>query len=51
MTSANSGAGYIASEAAFDHGCYEVDNRKFGRGTAEKAVEHFLEMLNDMKLK
>ncbi|MBQ3252282.1 MAG: neutral/alkaline non-lysosomal ceramidase N-terminal domain-containing protein [Oscillospiraceae bacterium] len=49
LTSANSGAGYIASEAAFDHGCYEVDNRKFGRGTAEKAVEHFLEMLQDMK--
>lgn len=49
LTSANAGAGYIASEAAFDHGCYEVDNRKFGRGTAEKAVEHFLEMLNDMK--
>ena len=49
MTSANSGAGYIASEAAFDHGCYEVDNRKFGRGTAEKAVSHFLEMLHDMK--
>jgi len=49
LTSANSGAGYIASEAAFDHGCYEVDNRKFGRGTAEKAVTHFLEMLKDMK--
>lgn len=49
LTSANSGAGYIASEAAFDHGCYEVDNRKFGRGTAEKAVSHFLEMLGDMK--
>lgn len=49
LTSANSVSGYIASEAAFDHGCYEVDNRKFGRGTAEKAVEHFLEMLNDMK--
>ena len=39
----------VASEAAFDHGCYEVDNRKFGRGTAEKAVSHFLEMLHDMK--
>lgn len=49
LTSANAGAGYIASEAAFDHGCYEVDNRKFGRGTAEKAVSHFLEMLHDMK--
>lgn len=49
LTSANSVSGYIASEAAFDHGCYEVDNRKFGRGTAEKAVSHFLEMLHDMK--
>lgn len=49
LTSANSVSGYIASEAAFDHGCYEVDNRKFGRGTAEKAVSHFLDMLQDMK--
>ena len=49
LSCANSGAAYIASTEAFDHGCYEVDNRKFVRGTAEKAVSHFLEMLKDLK--
>lgn len=49
LSCANSGAAYIASKEAFDHGCYEVDNRKFVKGTAEKAVEKFVEMLNDLK--
>ena len=44
----NDGAAYIASNEAFDHGCYEVDNRRFVRGTAEKAVENFLDMLNQL---
>ena len=49
LTCANHGAAYIASTEAFDHGCYEVDNRKFVRGTAEKAANHFVEMLKDMQ--
>lgn len=49
LSCANAGHAYIASTEAFDHGCYEVDNRKFVRGTAEKAVDHFVEMLKDMK--
>lgn len=47
---ANDARAYIASNEAFDHGCYEVDNRRFVRGTAEKAVEHFLAMLQDMEV-
>jgi len=39
---------YFASERAFEHGCYEVDSREFERGTAEKAVNCFLEMLNEL---
>ena len=49
LSCANNGAAYIASREAFDHGCYEVDNRKFVKGTAEKAVEKFVEMLNELK--
>lgn len=46
---ANHGAAYIASNEAFEHGCYEVDNRKFVRGTAEKLVDSFLDMLGRVK--
>ena len=46
---ANHGAAYIASNEAFDHGCYEVDNRKFVRGTAEKLVDSFLKMLKSLE--
>lgn len=45
---ANDAAAYIASTEAFDHGCYEVDNRKFSRGTGEKAVACFLDMLTQL---
>ena len=47
-TLANDGFSYIAPEYAFDHGCYEVDMRYFVRGTAEKLVQAYLEMLNSM---
>lgn len=49
LSCANNGAAYIASVEAFEHGCYEVDNRKFVRGTAEKAANRFVEMLKEMK--
>ena len=49
LSCSNNGAAYIASKEAFEHGCYEVDNRKFVKGTAEKAVACFLDMLKDMK--
>lgn len=47
-TLANDGFSYIAPEYAFDHGCYEVDMRYFVRGTAEKLVDSYLEMLHSM---
>lgn len=40
---------YIASREAFDHGCYEVDSRRFVRGTGEAMAERFAAMLKDMK--
>lgn len=39
---------YIASKEAFDHGCYEVDSRRFVRGTGEAMAERFVAMLKDM---
>ena len=41
---------YIASKEAFDHGCYEVDSRRFVRGTGEAMAERFAAMLQDMKI-
>ena len=45
MTCANGYLNYLPSDFAFSHGGYEVDSRKFPRGTAEKVVDTFLEML------
>ncbi len=49
LTLANSHNGYFASDSAFDHGCYEVDNRYFVRGTAEQFAQCFIDMLAEMK--
>lgn len=48
-TLSNGHHGYLATEAAFKHGCYEVDHRFFVRGTAEKIRDSFLGMLRNMK--
>ena len=48
-TCSNNGYSYLASKLAFDYGCYEVDNRNFVQGTAEKVAANFLEMLQDLK--
>jgi len=45
LTCSNGSHNYLASDFAFSHGCYEVDSRLYPRGTAEKLVENFLEML------
>lgn len=39
---------YIASREAFDHGCYEVDSRRFVRGTGEEMADRLVAMLRDM---
>lgn len=40
--------GYIASDAAFDYGCYEVDTRDFVRGTAEGLANEYVSLLNQL---
>lgn len=41
----NEAKGYLATEFAFTHGCYEVDGRRYPKGTAEMFAENFVEML------
>ena len=45
----NDARSYLASDLAFSHGSYEVDIRRYPRGTAEKVAEQFVEMLKEMK--
>ena len=45
----NDARSYLASDLAFSHGSYEVDIRRYPRGTAEKMAEQFVEMLAEMK--
>lgn len=49
VSCANNAQAYLASDLAFTHGCYEVDTRRFPRGTAEKCAENFVEMLKEIK--
>ena len=46
MSCANGYYSYLASERAFGHGGYEVDSRRFMKGTAEKMAENFVDMLH-----
>jgi len=39
MTLCNGSNSYFASEFAFEYGCYEVDNHRFVKGTAEAIAE------------
>lgn len=49
VSCANHAQAYLASDLAFTHGCYEVDTRRFPRGTAEKVADNFVEMLKELK--
>ena len=49
VSCANHAQAYLATDLAFSHGCYEVDTRRFPRGTAEKCAENFVEMLKEIK--
>jgi hypothetical protein len=40
---------YVAADAAFEYGSYEVHNRTFVRGTAEEVQDHLIAMLNELK--
>ncbi len=39
---------YIPSELSFEHGCYEVDNGWFVKGTGEELANLYVKMLNDL---
>lgn len=47
MSCANNYFSYLASERAFGHGGYEVDSRRFVKGTAEQMAQTLLDMLKD----
>lgn len=45
----NDSKGYLATEFAFTHGCYEVDGRRYPKGTAEKMADNFVQMLKEIQ--
>jgi len=49
LTCSNGAHNYLASDFSFSHGCYEADTRIYPRGTAERLVENYLEMLQEQK--
>ena len=49
LTCANGYDNYLPSDFAFTHGGYEVDSRRFARGSAEQMADHFLQMLRKQK--
>ena len=42
-------ATYVSSTTAYDYRCYEADTGLYARGTAEKLVEQYIEMLGEVK--
>ena len=48
VTHCNDSKGYLATEFAFTHGCYEVDGRQYPKGTAERLANEFVEMLQEI---
>ena len=48
MECANAHMSYMASEIAFDYGCYEADIRRYPKGTAERLAQTFVDMLTDL---
>ena len=49
VTHCNDSKGYLATEFAFSHGCYEVDGRNYPKGTAERLADTFVEMLREIQ--
>lgn len=47
-TIANGGQEYLPSQMAWDYGCYEQYNSNYVAGTAEKLVDAYLGMLNEL---
>lgn len=42
-------ATYVSSETAYDYRCYEADTGLYARGTAEKLVDEYIRMLNEVQ--
>jgi hypothetical protein len=42
-------SGYIPSDRNFAYRCYEADTGMFARGTAEKLVENYVQMLKEIQ--
>ena len=40
---------YMADDNAFNYDLYETNTRRYGRGTAEKLAQNFVEMLTELK--
>ena len=49
VTCCNNSVSYVASAAAYDHGSYEVDNRRFSKGIGEILVAQFTDMFGQMQ--
>lgn len=47
-TCSNNGFSYLADDFAFTEQCYEVDVRRFRRGTAEKLADNFVDMFKSL---
>jgi hypothetical protein len=45
----SSNSSYIPNDAAFEYRCYEADTGFYARGTAERMVDNFVEMLKEMQ--
>ena len=48
-TCTNGAVGYLASDAAFEYGCYESFTGRLARGSAEELAEEYVSMLTEMK--
>ncbi len=49
VSCSNESYDYMADDTAFNYDVYEVNTRRYGRGTAEKLAENFVEMLTELK--
>ena len=49
VTCSNESYDYMADDTTFNYDVYETNTRRYGRGTAEKLAENFVEMLNEIK--
>ena len=49
VSCSNDSYDYMADDTTFNYDVYEVNTRRYGRGTAEKLAKHFVDMLTELK--